>query len=238
MKNTLRCATLLVALMINATAAKAADAFTDAVQAAYPPYRMALFKTNSKSQEDSRAAVRQARDGWSQLMARFASQAPAPYDRDAQLAATLKEVDQAYAKAAAEIEENKLAQAHDTLEQVRDLLSDLRRRNNVIVFSDHMNAYHSEMEVMISEGAKRLVEPQGMMVLMARAGVLDYLAKRLTSEAAPAQQANAEFSELAAAVAKSVGTLREALLAGNAERVKQAIDGLKKPYSRLFARFG
>lgn len=44
--------------------AQAADPFTDAVQQAYAPYRVALFKTSSGSLAEAREAVDKAGKAW------------------------------------------------------------------------------------------------------------------------------------------------------------------------------
>ena len=56
-----RCRSLAVALALLPLSALAADPMTDAIQAAYAPYRVALFKTNGKSLPESRDAVLLAR---------------------------------------------------------------------------------------------------------------------------------------------------------------------------------
>lgn len=216
----------------------AADALTEAIQKAYAPYRAALFKTNGKSQAEAREVLDQAREGWARVASQFGVRPPPPYDRDKQLPQTFDAIDKAYAQASREVDQNHLGKAHATLEEVRDLLSDLRRRNGVIVLSDHMNAYHTAMEEMVEDGPALLGKPDGKLRLMARIGVLDYLVKNLKSEAPPELAANAEFAELAKGVAKSVADLEAALLADKEDAVKEAIGALKKPYSRLFLKFG
>lgn len=225
-------------LTLAAAPARAADPVTDAVQAAYVPYRTALFRTNAGAQAESVQAMDAARRAWQGVAARFAQARPAPYDRDDAFDATLGQVGQVYERAAAQVTAGRLAEAHETLEAVRDLLAELRRRNGVIVYSDHMNAYHAEMEHLIEAGPGGLGTPQGHMRLMARAGVLEYLAARLRTEAAPALAADPEFTPLARAVEASVQSLQRALLAQDADAVRAALGGLKGPYSRLFLRFG
>jgi hypothetical protein len=237
MKNLIR-TTFLCASCMLPLSGQAADALTEAIQKAYPPYRAALYKTNGKSQAEAREVLDQAREGWARVASQFGVRPPSPYDLDRQLPQTFDAIDKAYAKASGEVEQNKLGKAHETLEEVRDLLADLRRRNGVIVYSDHMNAYHTAMEDMVADGADLLAKPDGKLRLMARVGVLDYLARNLKSEASREQAANAEFAELAKGVAKSVADLEAALLADKEEAVKEAINALKKPYSRMFLKFG
>lgn len=230
--------TALALTLALAAPARAADPFTDAVQAAYGPYRAALFRTNGQAQAESEQAVAQARQAWAAVVGTFGTQPPAPYDRDPRFAASLSEIGAAYERAATQVGQRRLAEAHETLEAVRDLLADLRRRNQVIVYSDHMNAYHAEMEHVLGEGPKLLVQPQGSLELLARTGALAYLAGRLESEAPEALRADVEFGKLLAAVRQSVATLKSALVSGDGAAARAALGQIKKPYSQFFLKFG
>lgn len=216
----------------------AADPVTDALQKAYAPYRAALFKTNAGQAGESADALKQAQQAWSQVVQLVKSQPTVPYANDALMARTLTGVEEHYAKAAQQVAAGQLPQAHDTLEGVRDLLSELRRQNQVIVYSDHMNAYHAQMEHLLEEGPKWLKADDGLPRLAAQAGVLRYLAERLSSEAPAAVQASAEFKELLGAVTRSVEGLNAAVAAGDKARIEKAIGQVKAPYSKLFIKFG
>jgi hypothetical protein len=227
-----------LALLLPLFGAQAADPVTDAMLAAYEPYRVVLFRTNSKAQPESEQAIAAARQRWKGLADRFGARPPAPYDRDAAFGRTLEDVDRVYGKAEQEIRRGELAQAHETLEAARDLMAELRRRNNVVVLSDHMNAYHAQMEHVLDEGPRLVAAPQGLLQLMAHAGTLGYLAARLREEAPAALQADAEFTGAQRAVAESVAVLRQALLAQDVAATREALSRLKAPYSRLFLKFG
>jgi hypothetical protein len=222
-----------------AAPALAADPATEAIQAAYVPYRAALFRTNGKSQPESEQAIADAMRAWSAVGERFAGAPPLPYAGDVRFAATVDEVAAVYREAERLIRAGRLADAHEELEKVRDLLADLRQRNGVVVYSDHMNAYHAEMEHVLGEGPRLLREPQGALLLMARVGALEYLAERLRTKAPPALQGDAEFNAGQKAVEGSVAALKRALLDGqDAAAIERAIGGLKGPYGRLFLKFG
>ena len=218
--------------------APAADAVTDAIQSAYVPYRAALFRTNSKAQLESEQAIAQAQQAWKSISERFAAKPPPPYDRDPQFADSLARVAAVYERSAQQIRDKQLPQAHETLEQARDLVAELRRRNDVVVFSDHMNAYHAEMEHLLEPASAALAAPHDWMALMGRVGVLDYLARRLRSEAPAALLRDADFTPLLAAVEASVASLRAAALSQDAAAVRAAIGKLKGPYSRMFLKYG
>lgn len=228
----------LAALVTLHALAHAGDPVTDAMQAANGPYRMALYKTNGKSQAEALQALTQAQQAWDQLGNQFGAKPAAPYDRDAAFASSVAAVSKVYAKALVEVNANQLGAAHNTLEDARDIMSDMRQRNNVVVFSDHMNAYHAEMEHIITGASATLEQPRGLLQLTAQAGALSYLAKRLSSLAPQSLANNAEFATLAGAVQQSVGALESALLNQDLAAVKDAISKLKVPYSKLFAKFG
>lgn len=228
----------LLALGLSGTVL-AGDVVTDAMQEAYAPYRAALFRTNSKAQAESEQAIAQARQRWQALRTRFGEQAPpAPYDRDIAFGRTLQEVADRLARADDEIRERKLAVAHETLEGVRDLMAALRQRNGVIVYSDHMNAYHAAMENTLGDAPAKIDATGGWMALAAQVGVLDYLAQRLASQAPAAHRADADFLAGVQAVASSVETLKSAVMAQDAKATREALGKLKPPYSRLFMKFG
>lgn len=229
---------LSVSLLSAAGHALAADPLTEAMQKTYAPYRVALFKTNAKAQEESRQAVLQAQQGWNRLVADFGANPPPPYAGDGDLAASLAAVGKVYVTALGEIEANQLAEAHETLEEVRDVMADLRRRNQVIVFSDHMNAYHAEMEHVLNEGEKLLAGPNGALELAAKVGTLEYLAGRVKSEAPANLLKSDEFVAMHKALEKSVADVKAALFAKDSAKVKETLGKLKQPYSKMFIKFG
>lgn len=220
------------------SSALAMDTFTEAMQKAYVPYRVSLFATNTKSKTQSQQAVQNAREAWKGIIRQFGAQVPAPYDRDAGFGTTLSEVDKVYAQAADEIGRDRLAEAHETLEKVRDLLADLRKRNNVIVYSDYMNEYHAVMEELLLKGKQTLAGEQGVQKLIAEAGVLEYLYRKLVTEAPVQYKTNEEFTGLIGNVEKSVNNLRNALFSQDSKAITEALDKLKAPYSKLFLQFG
>jgi hypothetical protein len=228
-------ASLSIAVSVSAWAA---DPVTDAMQQAYGSYRAVLFRTNSGSVAESQQAMGQTQTAWAQIVGQFGARPAAPYDRDAKFSASLSEVTAVYAKAADEINKGQLAAAHETLERARDVLAELRQRNNVVVFSDHMNAYHAQMEHVLIEGAKLIDQPKGLLMLTAQAGALEYLSTQMGLQAPASLTSNPEFMASLKAVQQSVADLKGALLAQDASAVKAAIGKIKGPYSKMFLKFG
>ena len=237
LSHSLKAISLAVALSFGVFA-HAADPVTDLMQAANAPYRMALYKTNGKSQEEAQQALVQAQQTWGKISTQFGAKPAAPYDRDPAFAASVAEVSKVYDQALKEVSAGQLSTAHNTLERVRDIMADMRQRNQVVVFSDHMNAYHSQMEVIMVHGNETLAQPKGMLLLTAQAGALTYLAKQLEAQAPAELAKNAEFAGLLKAVNQSVSNLEAALLNQDLAAVKEAVGKLKGPYSKMFAKFG
>ena len=229
---------LILSLLFACGMVSAADALTDAMQKAYVPYRVVLNKTNNKLQDEARQAIAQVQQSWNQVAAQYGAKPPAPYDRDPAIGSSMAEVTQVYVKAAEEIEKNQLIEAHETLERARQVMAEMRHRNNVIVYSDHAMAYLAQRDLILNDGSRTLSEPDGLLKLSAQVGVLDYMAAKLKSEA-PAEYGNNEtFFTMIKAVDKSVTDLKAALLSQDAEKIKEAINAIKLPYGRLFITFG
>lgn len=226
------------ALSLVLSTAYAADTFTDAMQQAYVPYRVALFKTGNGTPEEALNSVQQAQQMWKKISEQFGSKAPAPYDRDTAFTATLETVTQSYSEAIEQVKDKKLTIAHQTLEKVRGTLAELRHRNQVIVYSDHMNAYHAVMEQLIEHSKKTLAESDGIQKLTLKAGALIYLNEKLGSEAPTEFRNNPEFIKLLDAQNASIATLQKALFKKDAPAIQNAISKLKMPYSKLFVKFG
>lgn len=230
--------TVLALACLVATSAWSADPLTDALQSTQAPYRLALYKTNMGSPAEAQQAVEAAQSAWTRFAAEHGAAPSAPYDRDAQFAASVQAVAKVYAHAAAQAKAGDAKSAHTTLEEVREVTADLRRRNNIIVFSDHMNAYHAQMERVMTEGPDLIKQEQGWLKLSAQAGALSYLTEQLRLEAPKTLQSNPDFGKLLQAVEESVQAVRGTILKQDEPAARAAIGKLKGPYSKLFAHFG
>ncbi len=224
--------------LISAAVAFAADPVTDAINSAYTPYRAALFHTNSNAIAEAEGAISEASIAWNNLISKYKKSPPPPYDRDARFSQTLAEVASIYQTASTEIRERKLVSAHETLEKARDLISEIRRRNNVVVYSDHMNAYHAELEDLLKVGPQLMGQSQAFLLLMEKLGTLEFLAGRLRSEAPADVTSDPSFSPTLKQVEQSLLMLRDAILAQDAASVLVMINKIKRPYSQLFLKFG
>ncbi len=228
----------LAVLALAGTAAHGADAVSEALAAADPPQRLALVRTQNQAQADSEIAIVQAQQAWRALYERFGAHPLPPYDRDPGFLDTLTDISELYDIAQRQVRARQLAQAHQTLEKARALIGELRRRNGVIGYGDHLDAYHAEIEALLDEAPRLTPRSQGPLLLMARVGRLELLSARLRREAGASARADAGFAPALQAVEASVAALRQAVLSQDAGRIQVALQGLRGPYSQLFLRLG
>ncbi len=197
------------------------------LRSAYASYRAALFMTNTGKTSESAKAVTGFSAAWKALQAQ---PTPPQYEDDPAYVQTMQSVMDIAARAAEEVKAGALAQAHETLEAIRDEIGSLHIRNGLFSFSDRMNAYHARMEKVL--GAPNMT---GDMAAK-QAEVLEYLLIDLKMH--PPTDADDAFKALIIGVGKSIEKLKAAAETGDASSLKAAIGGLKPPYAKLFLKFG
>ena len=222
-------------MLVGVAAAGSLGDFEKAMRSAYSDYRVALFQTNTGNRDAAAQAVESFRQKWSALIAANA-EAPPQYADDPGYVPTLTEVAAIADSAAAQVAEGKLAEAHGTLEEIRDQIADLHERNGITAFSDRMNVYHAKMEEILV-GDYDGFSSAGLGDLREDAAVLAYLADDIATHP-PAESADPAYEVLLNSVSDSVATLLVAVRSSDAVAVKQAINGLKVPYSKFFLKFG
>lgn len=203
----------------------------------YAGYRSALFATNSGSAEKSAAALKGLEQQWTSLVASYGETPPPQYADDPNWNEMIADVTGSIAKATEAVANGNLPESHETLEGVREAFSALHARNGIETFSDRMNAYHAEMEVILGLDLATLDAPAKQTVLE-HAAVLAYLAQDVLSAPPPSAADDPDYAALSAAMQASVDQLLTAARAGDEAGIKAAVGGLKVPYSKFFLKFG
>ena len=207
--------------------------FENQARTAYGAYRAALFSTNTGNVEKSIAAVEKFSQGWSGLTTKWSANPPPQYSTDAAFAKDMMEISAIASKSLTQARTGDLKTSHVTLERIRDMLTDIRRRNGVISYSDHVNEYHAHMEHVLRA---RYAGDRNR--LSADAGVLAYLAKRLETEAPSAYRQDTDFKKALDGVKASVSEFVKAVATSDVSAIGAARKRLKKPYAMLFVRWG
>ncbi len=211
--------------------------FEGQLREAYASYRGALFQTNQKNQQATEAALATFIQKWGVIVGQWAKSPPPQYADDVSFERVLAEVASITKAASVEAGTGKLAEAHQTLEKIRDLLSGLRHRNGIVTFSDRMNSYHEKMEVMLDKKYDGF-SPSGLGELREDAAVLAHLVHEIAENPLAGSGGNADYDAAFKALKASVENVLAAARAGEAAAAKAALTGLKKPYSQMFLKFG
>lgn len=236
MKGLLRGSVFSGGLILAATALAGPVADFEAdLREAYADYRSALFLTNANKGGQALTAIDGFTAKWSALSA-VGAEVPPQYADDPRFRGTLEAVATTAAKARAEVASGALTEAHETLEGVRAEIGGLHERNNIVGFSDRMNAYHAMMEhILGADYADSGAE--GMAALREDAAVLSYLAADIEAHPAP-DASEPDYAPLLERMVTSARTLQAAARAGDAAAARQALSGLKPAYSKFFLKFG
>jgi len=229
-------AVLAVAFATAASAGPVTD-FENAYRQMYASYRAALFKTNSGQQDASAQAIAAFGEKLAALSGTYADAPPPQYVDDPMWGETISDASGLVAKAAEEINAGNLTGAHETLEGVREVFSELHLRNQIESYSDRMNAYHAEMEIVLGTDVAEL-DAAKIALLREHAAVLAYLAGDVLGNPPPEAADNAQYTQLTAAFEASVTAFLDATRSGDPAAVRAALGGLKVPYSKLFVNFG
>ena len=237
LRRTLTAAALGI-VILTGSPAFAADPVTDAMQGTSASYRVAMFKLSGPSLPEATQALTSAQNAWENFRGQVGNKPGAPYDKDADFSASVAKVSAIFIKAQNELAAGQAGAAHTALKEVRSVIADLRRRNNVVVYADQIHAYHLQMETVLIDGKAMLEQPKGMLQVTAQVGALSYLANRLRTQAPHDLLGMAEFTSMVEAVNGATLDLQNALLAQDMAAVKDAMGKLKGPYSKLFAKFG
>jgi hypothetical protein len=213
--------------------------FNSAVEQAYAAYRKALFQTNMKDAEKSAKANEMFINQWGSIIETYNEQPPEVFSSDPKWADTLSSIKQIATTSAAQINDGRLAEAHETLEAIRDELSDLRKRNSVVVFSDHINNYHEVMEGLLESGySPDKINEAALVEIRRQLAVLNYLAEAIKENAPGKYRADQAYEKLEQGLFASLDGLHDALETNDPKAVAKAIKMLKPAYAKLFLNFG
>jgi hypothetical protein len=157
------------------------------------------------------------------------------------------EVTQRLAQAGLLIRENRLAEAHENLEQVRDLLLEQRRARGIDYFPDYLTAYHAPMENMIlfaEDLTPATLTQANIDELQQKAREAQGLWRQV--EQFPFERQRYQLSAAKASVLqqdimkenKALENLLAALSNGDRANILKAVPALKPPLAEAYMLFG
>jgi soluble cytochrome b562 len=211
--------------------------FEHALRISYADYRNALFLTNVGKTEESAKAIKAFSLSWSNLARTWLQKPPPQYVDDKKWRSMFADVTTTIDEATTKISANKLPEAHQALETVRNAVGNLHLRNDISTFSDRMNAYHLVMEQILTSDMSTL-DAERLQSLHEQAAVLSYLVGDALAHPPPAAKGNAQFDTLSKNMTMSIESLLTGLRANDPVAVKSAVGQLKPAYAKLFLNFG
>jgi hypothetical protein len=120
--------------------ADAAAEFHSRSADAYRHYREAVFYLKRKNAMAGGFELESFRDKWRALDAAYGAKPPAPYAKDAKWAETLAAVAAVADKALVFAMDGETEAATKALAPVKTMLGELRKRNGIVLFRDHIEA--------------------------------------------------------------------------------------------------
>lgn len=108
-------------------------------------YVPALALTKMGTPEASRKAMAKLKERWREFYAKCHKAMP----KDSQWQKDFDQVSRAISEAAKHLAEGEQLEAHESLEAIRELLLESRRRNGLDYYLDHLTEFHATMEEIV-----------------------------------------------------------------------------------------
>ncbi|HWB44589.1 MAG TPA: hypothetical protein VG900_04050 [Hyphomicrobiaceae bacterium] len=211
--------------------------YDSAFRTAYADYRNALFATNANNRDGSEKALSAFEAKWSMLTRKYLATPPPQYSEDPRWSESLAAATAIVERAKAEVGNGALAQAHEILESLRAVFSDMRERNGLIAYSDRIDAFHHAMEQVLTKSYGGFAG-DGLIDLTEDVSVLAFLGAELRKAPPPDAAVASDFEPLVEALNKTVADLRATVRTGDVPRIKDMRMKLKPAFAKLFVKFG
>lgn len=216
--------------------------FLDAVHDAYPHLKMAWFYTRTRSGAVAVLEIAAFQEKWAAIGRRFATAPPPRFATDERWRETLSAISAAAGRALDDADAARFKDAHRALNEVRRALSDLRRRNNIVVFSDLVDAYgghvarltavRTELKTLGRLTSDKLAELRGIVAALRQA-------VRKIRDRAPAKlTANPAFRAAIEGNLKSIAKLERGVRRKSLKAVRGSVSAVRSDYVLLFTRYG
>jgi len=214
--------------------------FNLAAAAAYAPYRGAVSYLRTGNAGLAALELEAARENWRKLVARFGKTPPDAFADDPAWRATLKGVGEALDRGLAAVDAGDIEAARQLLAPVRGQLGELRRRNNIAVFSDRVDEVTDAMDRLwrFRHEPPDFAQPGELQELRSSAAVLGYLFQRCSQEAPAEVRTDASFQRLSEGAALAIERLWRAIEDRDERLLINTLRELRSFERMMFLRFG
>ena len=233
-------ATLLTAGISGPAGASPLSDFLAQSTAAYGHYRGAVNYLRTGNIDLAALELESAGEKWAALAARFAAAPPDAFADDPAWRDVLDGVGDRLKGGLDEIDANRADQAAETLAPIRAMLGDLRRRNNVRVFSDRVDELSAAMDRLwrFRKAPPDFNVPETRRSLRAETAVLGYLLDRCRAEAPQDIAGTPEFERLVDGALEAIERMWRAIDTADTAFLINTLRELKSFETILYLRFG
>lgn len=233
---------LLGGLWAPALRADQLDPFVAAVSAAYPQFKMAWFYCRTGNGMLAGEELEGFASAWRGIVARYGDSPPGPFARDSGWKASLSAITEAIERAAELVRAEKTKDARDALAGVRAELGTLRRRNGVVIFSDHVDAYGDVVGRLMALRGKTRARPAlsdgDIDAYAALVRELRSAIGTLRARAPAALKDNSGFAGSIEGNLASIAKLERGIRNRHAKAIHGAVVAVRADFILLFTRYG
>jgi len=218
------------------------DPFVAAVSASWPQLKMSWFYCRTGNAMLAAEELDGFAAAWRDIESRFADAPPGPFARDKGWKASLAAVSGALGRAARLIAADDTRGARNALAAVRGELGTLRRRNGVILFSDHVDAYGAIVDRLVSLRARTrkqaVLSENDIEAYRGLVGELRAAIENLRTRASAALRNNSGFSGSIEGNLASIAKLERGIRNRHAKAIYGSVAAVRADYILLFTRYG
>ena len=206
----------------------------------YAHYREAVFHARTGNTPVAALALDDFVVKWSALVGQFGDNPPAEYAGDGAWKDTLQVILTSAEEGLDALDADDPETAREKINPIRAMLGDLRRRNNIVSWSDNVDALSAAMEVLARyrKEVRDLEDSEAVAMVREQGAVVEAMFEKCRVEAVPEIAADPEFKRLVDGAAESMAKLWEALETKDSRLLRIGIGELRSYERILFLRFG
>jgi len=144
--------------------------FAKDLQPAYKEWKKSLGVTSANKKEESIKVGKAFLTKWKEFKAKYYKNVPVEFKGIESYQSDLNRIEEVAGKAVAEMERGQVIHSHETLEEVRYILWNLRARAGIETLNDKLNDYHEIMEIVL-ESTELVDNEKQLQMLAAKQGV-------------------------------------------------------------------
>lgn len=207
---------------------------------AYGHYRTAVNYLRTGNTDLAALELEQASNKWDALNTRFAAKPPDAFADDPKWREALHEIGARLKGALGEIDEDRMDDAAKTLAPVRDMLGDLRRRNDIWIFSDRVNELSDAMDRLwrFRKAPPDFAVPKTLRELREGTAVLGYLLGRVRAEAPKEIAGMEDFTRMVDGALEGTDRMWRAIDTADTDLLINTLRELRAFENLLYLKFG